>query len=259
MRYALPFLYVLVTHNIDRLTDTCMTSIFSSSWMCRLCGREACSECFAQVRELTINPPGADQKDILALQQRREKHAHSNPFFLSCTRRSEHQAKDFSPMSRFCKAELEQAIVDMQELLKASRQRSRGDHDQTEGTQPHNSPCMDNETDLTTAYNIPGYIPPCDANSPLSHHPIRRFIDKELTEKVFQRVWKEGEPLVVMDVLHKFRIKWTPEYFVQKYGTQSCLIIECQTDANKRITVSEFFGWFGRYENRTEVWKLKVH
>lgn len=104
---------------IDYLTfpDTCMTSIFSSSWMCRLCGREACAECFAKVRELTQYRPGASDSEIAALQAKRESHAHTNPFFLSCTRRNEHQYSDFSPMSRFDKTELEGVIESMEKLL----------------------------------------------------------------------------------------------------------------------------------------------
>ena len=94
-----------------------MTSIFSSSWMCRLCGREACAECFAKVRELTQYRPGASDSEIAALQAKRESHAHTNPFFLSCTRRNEHQYSDFSPMSRFDKAELESVIESMEKLL----------------------------------------------------------------------------------------------------------------------------------------------
>ena len=94
-----------------------MTSIFSSSWMCRLCGREACAECFAKVRELTQYRPGASDSEIAALQAKRESHAHTNPFFLSCTRRNEHQFSDFSPMSRFDKAELEGVIESMEKLL----------------------------------------------------------------------------------------------------------------------------------------------
>lgn len=95
-----------------------MTSIFSSSWMCRLCGREACAECFAKVRELTQYRPGASDSEIAALQAKRESHAHTNPFFLSCTRRNEHQYSDFSPMSRFDKTELEGVIESMEKLLR---------------------------------------------------------------------------------------------------------------------------------------------
>jgi lysine-specific demethylase 3 len=95
-----------------------MTSIFSSSWMCRLCGREACAECFGKVRELTQYRAGATDSEIAALQAKRESHAHTNPFFLSCTRRNEHQFSDFSPMSRFDKTELEGVIESMEKLLK---------------------------------------------------------------------------------------------------------------------------------------------
>jgi len=86
--------------------------------MCRLCGREACAECFAKVRELTQYRPGATDSEIAALQAKRESHAHTNPFFLSCTRRNEHQYSDFSPMSRFDKAELESVIESMEKLLR---------------------------------------------------------------------------------------------------------------------------------------------
>jgi lysine-specific demethylase 3 len=85
--------------------------------MCRLCGREACAECFSKVRELTQHRPGATDSEIAALQAKRESHAHTNPFFLSCTRRNEHQFSDFSPMSRFDKAELEGVIESMEKLL----------------------------------------------------------------------------------------------------------------------------------------------
>jgi hypothetical protein len=85
--------------------------------MCRLCGREACAECFAKVRELTQYRPGASDSEIATLQAKRESHAHTNPFFLSCTRRNEHQYSDFSPMSRFDKTELEGVIESMEKLL----------------------------------------------------------------------------------------------------------------------------------------------
>jgi len=84
-----------------------------------------------------------------------------------------------------------------------------------------------------------------------------QIADSELSEIMFQSIWAKGEPLVVNNVLPKFKIQWTPEYFVEKYGTQTCLITECQTDSSRRVTVGEFFREFGKYEGRTECWKLK--
>lgn len=274
--------------------------------MCRLCGREACAECFKQVSELTTEPPGADEAEIVALQAKREKHAHVNPFFLSCTRRNEHRASDFSPMSRFSKEELTEAIAEMEALLgegpddkvaeKASPETSDGSAGSAEPT-TESSASAQASNDITPPSDAPPPPPPlasdadadtkpiaelasdpANASQPSSStsasagpapgepslsveipsHEPRVFEDAELTDEVFAEVWAKGEPLVVTGLLPKFRISWTPEYFTQKYGTQTCLILECQTDQNKRVSVGEFFSWFGKYEGRRDCWKLKV-
>lgn len=263
-----------------------MTSIFSSSWMCRLCGREACAECFEQVKELTTDRIGAPEAEIAALQARREKHAHINPFFLSCTRRNEHQAKDFSPMSRFCKTELTEAIEDMEALLK----RSGGDatvadevaESPTIKSSPKPSRDLWDSTSPGASSSASGSevvksagIPPdpssfasvsassatgglTAAGAQLPSHETVTFPDAGLTDDKFRRVWEKGVPLVVSGLSSKFHIQWTPEYFSTKFGTQSCLILECQTEHNKRVTVAEFFSLFGKYEGRRDCWKLKV-
>ncbi|KAK7695546.1 hypothetical protein QCA50_000182 [Cerrena zonata] len=246
--------------------DTCMTSIFSCTWMCRNCGREACAECFEQVEELTTDRVGANDAEIVALQAKREKHAHINPFFLSCTRRSEHRARDFSPMSRFSKDELSQAIAEMEALLAKGDPDAIGppiiakDIDITLGQSPEvpNEPTEQNGSSSSaspTASTAPSNPLPYDA--PVPTHPVQVFEDSILTDDVFRKVWIKGEPLVVTGLLHKFQLQWTPEYFRTKYGNQNCLILECQSDQNKRVTVGEFFSWFGDYEGRRDCWKLK--
>lgn len=276
--------------------------------MCRLCGREACAECFQQVSELTTERPDAPQAEIAALQAKREKHAHVNPFFLSCTRRNEHRASDFSPMSRFSKEELTEAIAEMEALLAEPEPSANGHAAEasapeptaaTETTaeegpapapaQPTNSspdvptdapalslgaPSPDPDTkpvaelsadsasapEPSSFASAPAGSVPQDpfATGSLPTHTPRVFTDAELTDELFASVWAKGEPLVVTDLLAKFQLPWTPEYFSQKYGTQTCLILECQTDQNKRVSVGEFFSWFGKYEGRRDCWKLKV-
>lgn len=262
--------------------DTCMTSIFSSSWMCRLCGREACAECFEQVKELTTDRVGAPEAEIAALQARREKHAHINPFFLSCTRRNEHQAKDFSPMSRFCKTELAQALEEMEALLKqpggaASRDEEYSPRIKSSPKPPRDlwgstSPGPSSTTSgagVIKSAGIPpdpssfasaaaSSAPPSAAGAQIPSHETASFPDADLTDEKFRRVWEKGVPLVVSGLLAKFHVQWTPEYFSSKYGTQSCLILECQNEQNKRVTVAEFFALFGKYEGRRDCWKLKV-
>jgi lysine-specific demethylase 3 len=273
--------------------------------MCRRCGREACAECFVQVRELTVDRPGASGAEIAALQSRRDKHAHSNPFFLSCTKRNEHQASDFSPVSRFCTDELGKVVEDMVTLLaepdlddlpaatepavNGSSQAHTspeavpqsgpdGPHEPSSALQENALPPDQNiiengEASLIlepppTANGIslePQSIPVPDvASVPSGHcseipsHETTRFVDAELTDDVFRAVWSRGEPIVVTGILPKFKVSWEPDYFIEKYNSQNCLIIECRTDVNKRVTVGEFFSWFGKYEERTDCWKLKV-
>ncbi|TFK43074.1 hypothetical protein BDQ12DRAFT_674344 [Crucibulum laeve] len=315
--------------------DTCMTSLFSSSWMCRLCGREACAECFTLVQELTVDKPNASPREIAQQQLRRDQNTRSNPFFLSCTRRNEHQAKDFSPMSRFYREELESAIAEMEEEIGLSQGRGEpkgeggedtggtvmngglagqglnghgtngvngmnglhnvmnglhhgpnGMNGTSNGTLHNGVPTITSESSLAGAVPLtpvasngsypppqhpsqtpplphssatPAYTPPnlLDSITATPSHPILRYADSDLSTSSFSRLWSQGVPLVVTGVLDKFSIKWTPEYFIEKYGEQTCLIIECQTDMNKRVTVGEFFGWFGAYDGRTECWKLK--
>lgn len=258
--------------------DTCMTSIFSCSWMCRLCGREACAECFEQVKELTIDKPDASEADIAELQARREKHAHINPFFLSCTRRNEHRAMDFSPMTRFSKSELSQAIADMEADGAEKDEDTPPEGDATDSTlgelvdpsasAEHKEPTSggdssigftgDGSVDISSFSSAVPAPPLPSTNHQTPSHPTRYFSDGELTEDVFRRVWHKGDPLVVTGIMDKFKVQWTPEYFRTKYGQQSCLILECQTDTNKRVTVGDFFSWFGGYPGRRECWKLKV-
>ncbi|KAH9963231.1 hypothetical protein BC827DRAFT_1194282 [Russula dissimulans] len=279
--------------------DTCMTSIFSSSWMCRLCGREACAECFAKVRELTQYRPGATDSEIAALQAKRESHAHTNPFFLSCTRRNEHQYSDFSPMSRFDKAELESVIESMEKLLQeeiatptsgpvviSSRPdvdgiaTALGTAEVSEGptTEPSSSapalevpnaagglslrsdPVRPSALSVRTAPSNGSAVKEhavLEDPSGIPSHPTLTYTMTELTDAEFRTVWSQGAPLVVTGLSDKFGSRWRPEHFRDKHGSQTCSIVECQTDASKRVTVGEFFGYFGKYEGRVDRWKLK--
>lgn len=92
----------------------------------------------------------------------------------------------------------------------------------------------------------------------LASHPILTFNTDNLTEEIFRPLWAKGEPLIVTDLLKKFNINWSPEYFIREYGAQECQIVNCETDQIVGTTVGKFFRQFGRYEDRRHCWKLKV-
>jgi lysine-specific demethylase 3 len=168
-------------------------------------------------------------------------------------------------MSRFCKTELAQAIEDMENLLL------------TTDPDPDSEPMLDTPIvsceELTKEQNVvdnstvpdcgqpegASLEPPSKSSSEVPSHVVAMYEDKDLRYDVFRELWAKGQPLVVTGLLEKFQIKWNPDYFIEHYYTQSCLVIECQSDVNKRVTVGEFFQDFGKYEGRRDTWKLKVY
>lgn len=74
----------------------------------------------------------------------------------------------------------------------------------------------------------------------------------------FQQIWARSEPLVVNGVQHVMRGKWTPAYFVQRYGKEVVTLIDCESDEEYPSTVAEFFSSFGTDRSDHRVLKLKV-
>ncbi|TFY68723.1 hypothetical protein EVG20_g3448 [Dentipellis fragilis] len=273
--------------------DTCMTSIFSSSWMCTQCGQECCSDCFDEVRRLT-NPTWS------AIGRNSETNPEklsisSKPGFLSCSRGSKHRGQNFLAVSRFRKEELLSAVEEMEDLVKVPEATKELPvnaprpplspliipapaplEDNATTSQPvcfegaRESPPsplsplpddnMDNDLPPQPQPQPQKPVEPAAADPATDDIPseiTQVFSDSELTEDIFREAWRQGYPLVVTDQLSKFAIGWTPEYFIEKYGEQECSIVECQTNETKQTTVGEFFKQFKTREGRTGCWKLK--
>lgn len=141
-------------------------------------------------------------------------------------------------MTRFCKSELEVVIKEMEELL----------------AMPDPDPPLTEDTEIPDLVEMAP--DPKTGSSP--SHRILEFGREDLSYEMFTKLWARGKPLVVTGVLPQFKINWTPEHFIEHYASKSCLVIQCQSDMNKRITVGDFFKEFGKYEGRKDCWKLKV-
>ncbi|KAJ3760740.1 hypothetical protein EV360DRAFT_68442 [Lentinula raphanica] len=373
----------------------------------------ACADCYEEIVALTSDPNADLRRSnssmtpeleaqmaarIAAQQSLKEKQNHSKPFFLSCTKRAEHRAAEFTPVSRFCLRELEEAIRDMKAVLQEEQQEDRTsderwdngvpqsrsstasdstgvntppeigvppstafasagpekerpypngqldpeqqsyynqpyrpyqystqsypqqqpyvsqlqtahghlssllNHQQPQSSQLQQSiqePYPTGTSDLSQSqppryeyshyhdplhgseagvphptsslsihsqsiHSISDATPAPQSSSTISHdlylppshcseiplHQIPVYSFDALTSTVFQRVWKKSTPILVREVGQRFRIRWTPEYFIKEYGDQGCLIIECQKDTNRRDTIGEFFSQFGKYAER---------
>jgi len=80
---------------------------------------------------------------------------------------------------------------------------------------------------------------PLEDPSGIPSHSTKTYTSSELTDAEFRKVWSQGAPLIVTGLGEKFGIRWRPEHFREKHGSQTCSIVECQTDASKRVTVGE--------------------
>ncbi|KAK7051286.1 hypothetical protein VNI00_004786 [Paramarasmius palmivorus] len=234
---------------------------------------------------------GMTPEDKRSQQQKKDKHLHSNPFFLTCTKRNEHGSADFAPVSRFHQKELEEAIQKMEQVvLGCSDDTGRGNG--STGTAERNFTSSGSEYPLVHSYqqqtgaflpmrsanfeasgsqsqrfSYPQPYPPASSSQSdpdeyyypvlpsgskdsIPAYRISRYPFPHLTLPVFQSHWVKGTPLLVEGVLDNFGISWTPDYFIEQYGTQSCIVVECQTETNKRVTVGDFFRQFGDYTHR---------
>jgi hypothetical protein len=221
--------------------DTCMTSLFAGSWLCRLCGREACGDCYKRIKEATYLPKDATAAHKKALAQRREQLGNTC-ISLSCNKKREHTSNDFTPMTRFERVELETAIKNMKVIV---------EQDDAEMADAARQPVLTTFAPIAPPENA--------AYTPTISHPTPLFDIDQLDHDVFRSLWAKGNPLVVDGVLSKMNVSWTPEFFIEEFGKEECSIVDCQSDEVKSTTVKEFFATFGNFNSRNQhVWKLKV-
>jgi hypothetical protein len=224
-------------------TDTCMTSLFAGTWMCRLCGREVCGDCYERIKEVTYlpDPKNATDAQKKALALRREQLGNTC-INLSCSKKREHSNADFTPLTRFEQTELDKAIRGMKDIIK-----EEATHKQDAAQKPAITSFMSR----TPPDNVRTLAAPT--------HRTPYFHVNELKPEVFQYLWSQGEPLVVGGLLPHMQQSWTPDFFTtDPIKSEECTLVECQSNTTKKTTVRAFFSTFGDYEGRSEVWKLKV-
>ncbi|CAE6438388.1 unnamed protein product [Rhizoctonia solani] len=99
-----------------------------------------------------------------------------------------------------------------------------------------------------------GRLDPASVPSRSLHHFV-----KNLSEEEFKPLWARGEAIVVQDLLDQFELDWTPEYFINEYGEQRCMVVNCEDNKDKEMIVREFFEMFGKTDREDGILKLKAN
>lgn len=255
VRISLP---MIQSQPADMTSDTCMTSLFTTTWLCPICGREICGDCHDRLgtvlneyedkirtdRDFARSMTGPDFAKRKA-RWFREKRS----FFaaMCATRRAVvHPPDQFHPITYFEPADLEVAIAEMKAKVR----------DSLEGAslnlqRPLNLPKLDEEHFHRNPFADPWGIP---------SHPLPAFSVEELTESTFRSIWTYGVPILVDGLTPFISEMWTPQGLTAKYGEEDCTIMDCDSETTEEIKVAEFFDMFGDFtsEKRQRCLKLKV-
>ena len=75
---------------------------------------------------------------------------------------------------------------------------------------------------------------------------------------IFRQSLAQGRPIVVHDVHHRLQGTWKPSYFIERFGSQEVMLVDCKTDTEFTSTVADFFQQFGTARGHGRTIKLKV-
>lgn len=109
--YHLPL--AVVSLKLD-YADVCSTSIFSGSWLCSICAREVCADCYESIQNHENLDPDMFKRGNREVNSIHRKHHY-------CMYYEAHFAADFVPISRFDKDELKAATTEMMQIISSAR------------------------------------------------------------------------------------------------------------------------------------------
>ncbi|KAG8787258.1 hypothetical protein FRC12_015745 [Ceratobasidium sp. 428] len=195
-------------------------------YMCTQCGRDVCSDCYEQISSSTCGGQQLPRK------------------YFTCVPDVPHTSLNFRPVTQFTLQELEKTLKDMKSTIEKNSRTPSPENRSAHGVgvgvgnRPVGSKHV--QTDFS---GVPS-------------HQIN-YLQKDATEDVFKAIWARGEAVVIEGLLDAFKIKWTPDYFVDTYGQDECWIQDCSTDTKKKSNVKAFFSKFDEADRENLIWKLK--
>lgn len=187
--------------------------------------REYCLRCFAAAKvayatrypEASLEPSTDDkaianvenldsdaQDHLLACQRPAGmRHDLATPLFnySKYTKEDFHSPALFAPLSRRSAAHLEQIVKELEAVDTSPREAVA---------------CLSSPV---TEYDAVTYLDPTEETS----LPIAYIDNADLSDEIFNRLWRTGEPFVARGVVSKEGV-WTPEYIIKSFGDDLCQV-----------------------------------
>lgn len=253
--------------------DACLHSILSGSFICQHCGKELCLACAEMMQQFEADTTG--EEVVLKTASRtvnkimRCTTGAKRNFIRGAPKSSgrircpfAHYFSCFVPYTRIDSSELSR-LVNAMTLWSDEHPREK------EGVEIDPQEYYDTELADTGGSDISGRCPnpahphmtvPLEIIDSATAHYSATFYESEsgsdTTAEDFSSLWRRGEPIVV-DVLEKYDLAWTPEWFTERFRDVPCTTVNNETGFEEATTVSEFFQEFGTNRNG-ESFKIKV-
>jgi hypothetical protein len=145
----------------------------------------------------------------------------------SCSKKRRHTKRQMVPFTFFQEGELEALVKDVNDFV------------------PKESGKTEDQEEKFQRGQSEGFL------------PFIKTSVKAITEENFKELWGLGQPIVLTDCLKRFKVSWTPNYFIKKYRNVGCLLVNCLSDKTLQSTVGKFFQQFLSPDTKQPL-KLKV-
>ncbi|GAA5958554.1 hypothetical protein JCM3765_006672 [Sporobolomyces pararoseus] len=253
--------------------DTCLHVMLCGSWLCEICGKDVCFDCYSSLVDLERGggrPVGIDHVSAATLKT-------LGRCFTQRGTRISHKASDFVPLTRIDADELATTVQEMEQWRKEhpvepAKELPPGWLDRF-CYQPHEEenshPYLVLPSHLlppTPTQDLPSTAgsstPPIASDDPLDGlvtPSLPTLPEGFSTLDFFRSIWSRGEAFVVdIDLTDVSTINWSPEYFVEKFGTQEVTIgSNLPGVPDHTETVGEFFRRFGQSGKDRKSEKIK--
>jgi lysine-specific demethylase 3 len=261
--------------------DTCLHVILCGSWICHVCAREVCFDCYSTLIALEeenrrLGGGGRGQDQSLAL----EGVSTATLTTLVKCGKIPHKSSNFAPLTRIDLDKLKSTAQEMEDWRKThpvqpAKELPQGWIDrfyhqphEEENSHPYlklpSNLLPPTQDQYVTA--LPNTLPPAllgddPLDALLSPPPsVATLPEGFSTFDFFQSVWSRGEAMVVdIDLSEVSSIDWSPEYFIEKFGSHKVTIgSNLPGGRDKKETVGSFFSRFGRGSRSNTSDKIKV-
>jgi lysine-specific demethylase 3 len=273
--------------------DFCLANFFIGSFFCGGCGKEFCFECMEVIQGYLpgkgkpVHPSrpedaGSDAYDPINQYHRPEE----NEVVYSNTGRIKREPGSASPAPGGPRAMSAAALADIA-ALPPSVQVKNGkivahnikrlltcSHNRLHGMDDMVAVTSSTEQDLERfvrgmsmydnlspppkrdPYTLPAGLP---AKYPTDSLPYLIIDEADLTPEVFDKVWSQGQTVVISGLEDRFKIDWSPQSFAEAFARMKCSVEDAQLGRLESLRLGDFFANFGNdYLKRGATWKLKV-